>query len=352
MGLVNCETCHGTGIEEYWDDNSEAELRRDCTVCRGSGQVEENMELQALVDRNLDVAVQENGYAELVTKSPEDVAIDLCSYSQEVEDADVDDVVACVSAWQAKQKQRKQTENKQMNETPRREDFDDWMGEIEHLAAMDNIDHHTMSRYVLRQMFRKGMSPAAAISDVLHGREGDVAEPVDRYADGEPVEPGWNQRTEGKQMSNNKRTNEASRSSGVPEVREVCPECGSVSLVTYMDDAWTCTECGENFTEEELIDAARPYPRDADTEAGWLSDEERGLPPSPSVTGRSYMKGPRHEGMQMTEATDFDKFMDRTLIDERRAKLVDAPEDNPQRRRAMTHQNRPADRTRFTKAGK
>lgn len=33
-----------------------------------------------------------------------------------------------------------------------------------------------------------------------------------------------------------------------------CPECGSV-LVPYMHDAWTCTDCGENWTENELMDA-------------------------------------------------------------------------------------------------
>lgn len=54
----------------------------------------------------------------------------------------------------------------------------------------------------------------------------------------------------------------------------------------------------------------------------------------------------------LPESTDFDKFMDNTLLKEHRAKRVDRPEDNPMRRRAALHQDRPNNRIRFTPGGR
>lgn len=38
--MENCETCHGDGNEEYWDDETQAYRSRSCTACGGAGQVE------------------------------------------------------------------------------------------------------------------------------------------------------------------------------------------------------------------------------------------------------------------------------------------------------------------------
>ena len=61
-------------------------------------------ELQVAVDRNLDVAVDENGYRELLHEPAEIVATDLCECSQEFEDmvegTSFEELVACVAVWQ------------------------------------------------------------------------------------------------------------------------------------------------------------------------------------------------------------------------------------------------------------
>lgn len=44
---------------------------------------------------------------------------------------------------------------------------------------------------------------------------------------------------------------------------------------------------------------------------------------------------------------DFDKFMDKILISEGYGRPAMKPEDNPQRRRAARHQDRPGNKTRF-----
>jgi len=50
--------------------------------------------------------------------------------------------------------------------------------------------------------------------------------------------------------------------------------------------------------------------------------------------------------------SEFDKFMDRTLIDEKQRQRVDAHENNPQRRIAAKYQDRPMNKTRFTRGGR
>jgi hypothetical protein len=58
----------------------------------------------------------------------------------------------------------------------------------------------------------------------------------------------------------------------------------------------------------------------------------------------------QREGKEMTE---FDKFMDRTVIDERQRVRVDRKEENnPQRQRAARYQDRPMNKTRFVRGGR
>lgn len=49
----------------------------------------------------------------------------------------------------------------------------------------------------------------------------------------------------------------------------------------------------------------------------------------------------------VNESTEFDKFMDRIVVDERKKQVIDREEDNPQRRRASRYQDRPMNKTRF-----
>lgn len=58
--------------------------------------------LQKKVDRALDAAVFENGYVELMTLGPEEVAVDLCTYDDAMENEDLNEVTKCVTdyiAW-------------------------------------------------------------------------------------------------------------------------------------------------------------------------------------------------------------------------------------------------------------
>lgn len=62
--------------------------------------METKQPLQDRVNAALDAAVFENGYRELMTQTPFEVAVDLCDYSPEVEDEDVKAVTACVKDYQ------------------------------------------------------------------------------------------------------------------------------------------------------------------------------------------------------------------------------------------------------------
>ncbi len=50
--------------------------------------------------------------------------------------------------------------------------------------------------------------------------------------------------------------------------------------------------------------------------------------------------------------TEFDKFMDRTLIEERQRVRINAPETNPRRLQAARHQDRPMNRVRFVRGSR
>ena len=47
------------------------------------------------------------------------------------------------------------------------------------------------------------------------------------------------------------------------------------------------------------------------------------------------------------EMVEFDKFMDRIVIDEKQRQRIDRPENNPQRQRAAKYQDRPMNKTRW-----
>jgi hypothetical protein len=119
-----------------------------------------------------------------------------------------------------------------------------------------------------------------------------------------------------------------------------------------------CTWCGgegieppEDAGEEhETIEAqlAKQGLRLAkDGEAGWYvmvtdHDEDGSYGTKVWATDLPPSHGAQNEG------TEFDKFMDRIVITERRTKKVDVlEENNPQRQRAMKYQDRPLNKTRF-----
>lgn len=52
---------------------------------------------------------------------------------------------------------------------------------------------------------------------------------------------------------------------------------------------------------------------------------------------------------EITESSEFDKFMDNILIKEHKSKKVDATEDTPQRILAKRYRELPQNRTRFNK---
>ena len=60
-------------------------------------------------------------------------------------------------------------------------------------------------------------------------------------------------------------------------------------------------------------------------------------------------EGVVREGREMSE---FDKFMDRIVVDEKQRERIDAPENNPQRQRASKYQDRPMNKTRFVRGGR
>jgi hypothetical protein len=64
--------------------------------------VSDQNELRALVHRALDVAVDENGYRELLTWTDEAVPEDLVGCDADLENYEVEDLLAHVASWRAK----------------------------------------------------------------------------------------------------------------------------------------------------------------------------------------------------------------------------------------------------------
>lgn len=85
-------------------------------------------------------------------------------------------------------------------------------------------------------------------------------------------------------------------------------------------------------TADKVFD---PY---GDEPTGWVDRNEfLGGPEGPGEVDRF------GEG----KVTDFDKYMDKILVSEGRGRPAVPPEDNPQRRRAAKHQDRPGNKIRF-----
>jgi hypothetical protein len=62
-------------------------------------------DLKALVYRALDVAVKENGYTELLTMTPEEVAVDILMYDSDVgtDDRSIHDIIPFILQWRSEQ---------------------------------------------------------------------------------------------------------------------------------------------------------------------------------------------------------------------------------------------------------
>jgi hypothetical protein len=210
MGWKNCETCHGSGTEEYWNVDTEMNDERNCTSCGGSGQVEE--------DEMADMAPRTG------TAGPMDLEMDEINHYNDASYFGND------------------------RKTP----YGEWIAQVAELCEEQGVDYNISTEF-WREQFNGEQAPAEAVQSAVDyedaGESFRIAEPVDRYRDGEPVDP-RNQR----------------------------------------------------------------------------------------------------EGKEMTE---FDKFMDRTLIDERQREKVDRKdENNPQRQRAARYQDRPMNKTRFVRGGR
>ncbi len=93
------------------------------------------------------------------------------------------------------------------------------------------------------------------------------------------------------------------------------PEAASVAIVAHGNDDCDCVD------DETLPDHEHPPVGHA-------------TPSCPAL----YPEG---------KVTDFDKYMDKILISEGHGRPAVPPEDNPQRRRAARHQDRPGNKTRF-----
>lgn len=110
-----------------------------------------------------------------------------------------------------------------------------------------------------------------------------------------------------------------------------------------------CEVCGAPFGEKHAVGCPNEVPDEElenDPDRGWDSRMDRAA--DDEFFGRGGRQFDENDGV-MDESADFDKFMDRTLLDEGKRRMVDMPEDNPQRRRAFGHQNRPLDRTRIVR---
>jgi hypothetical protein len=215
--METCPTCNGDGTEAVWNETEQMYDEVPCTECGGEGSVF----MSGGGNVNPPVTGFERLHGHPGNTNPETTGYERLHGRHEDEPQEDDDEYG---AWP----KRGQQESKQMTRA-QHDDWDTWMGEVEHLGAMEGLDTHSMlNKVFLRKSFKTGLTPAEAVA------------------------------------------------------------AGADSSM------------------------------------------------------------PRHVAEQMDESTDFDKFMDVTLIKENR-RLVDAPEDNPQRRRAKNNQNRPLDRTRFVK---
>ena len=58
------------------------------------------MDLQSRVNEALNIAVNENGYDELISMVPSTIAFDISLYCSDLEDVDESELADCVKVWQ------------------------------------------------------------------------------------------------------------------------------------------------------------------------------------------------------------------------------------------------------------
>lgn len=113
-----------------------------------------------------------------------------------------------------------------------------------------------------------------------------------------------------------------------------CDKCGATvprdQAVEVLDpDGMLCPSCAAE-EEEEILGRSKDALRDYYTD---MAIDRRRM-------GEGAEKGP-------TSVAEFDKFMDRILVEEGNNKPQVKQEDSPQRRRAALHQDRPLNKIRF-----
>lgn len=106
----------------------------------------------------------------------------------------------------------------------------------------------------------------------------------------------------------------------------------------------------DEFGGEECPECGAPPGEPHDPRCPLAVDDEDPRDPDRAYDAR-VDREPRMEGV-IKESTEFDKFMDKIVVDERRRQQVDRPETNPQRLIAKRYQDRPMNKTRFTRGGR
>jgi hypothetical protein len=123
-----------------------------------------------------------------------------------------------------------------------------------------------------------------------------------------------------------------------------CPECGA----TWDGDTDNCHVCGASMgfhSEDE-------YPEGGEEEAPCeMCGAPLGQPHEPGCPNEDDVGSDpdRYREAKEPAVTEFDKFMDRTLIEERQRTRINAPENNPRRLQAARYQDRPNNKTRFVR---
>lgn len=117
-----------------------------------------------------------------------------------------------------------------------------------------------------------------------------------------------------------------------------------------MEGTFTCDKCGEEFPSEQAVEVMNP---DGVLCQRCAAEEEEEILNRGREAMRDYYTDMAIDRRRMGEGKDpasvaeFDKFMDRILIDEGQNRPAVKQEDSPQRKRAARHQDRPLNKIRF-----
>jgi len=331
----------------------------------------DSMDLQSIVDRNMDIAVRDNGYTELASMSPENAAIDLCTYSQELENFDIDDVAACVSVWRASHKQLEDANPPIDMSMTEEDDIDTERYEATVTVAKPDEAVKSAKQWNLRAT----QATVGHSHDVtFEGNYGDLmnfmtaylsmsSADADTYVDRVP-----DRQQESRQMTkpmNETMDDDMDEGSADDEKSPRGDEHEWLDLpdgkVSREDDDDFASGGGalaphmsETMDDDDMDEAGPPPP--PSTAPPTSTPPPTTTPPTkpsstppPSSTPSSTPPTPTPP--IKTESTEFDLFMDRIVIDEARVRKVDLPENNPMRRLAKNYQERPMGRTRFVKRG-